>query len=70
MPGSSLTRPSEPEDLWGAGGRSDQVAEIDCLVRTFMAASDVSDAAWTFLVGRKKIPPGLPDHFGLPLPSI
>lgn len=37
--------PLEPEDLLGAGGRTEHVAEIDCLIRTLVAASDISDAA-------------------------
>lgn len=69
-----MTVPSEPEDLLGAGGRTEPVAEIDCLVRTLMAPFNVSDAAVVrFVFGRTTFRlsrGGLQDHVGLALPSI
>lgn len=66
--------PSEPEDLLGAGGRTEPVAEIDCLVRTLMAPFNVSDAAVVrFVFGRTTFRlsrGGLQDHVGLALPYI
>lgn len=64
--------PPEPEGSLGAGGKTDQVAEIDCLSRTFMATFDVSDAAVDlFVFGRgafRLYRGGLQDHVGTALP--